>query len=706
MPRRTVCNIFRMKISKNKKVNFSHCCQLIFIGTSCILLVGCGSREPQGQANIEAISDQDMSAGGSKNNDRHYRIRAAVTADGLQIEELENDAIHNVEWMKSRGEDQVANSKNWSVFHDFNFVDIQPESGIDFRHYPVDCATRNYKPAHYDHGNGIAAADINNDGKIDLYLVNQVGPNALLLNQGNGQFEDITESANVGLEDRVSVSASFADIDNDGDADLFVTSVREGNKLFENDGNGNFTDITKNAGLDYRGHSSSALFFDFDRDGLLDLFLSNVGRYTSEFKTESKAIRNFPFAYYEAFNDAFAGHLKPDRTETSILYKNMGANFFKDVSDKVGLVDGSWSGAATPVDGNGDLWPDLYITNMQGHDQYYENVNGTKFVSKSRDLFPKTPWGSMGVKVFDFENDGRQDIYVTDMHSDMSENVPPQKEKLKSNMRYPESLLRSEGASIFGNAFYRQERDGSFVEVSDHLGAENYWPWGLSIGDLNADGFEDAFIASSMNFPFRYGINSLLLNDHGKKFVDSEFVLGVEPRRDNRTAEYCFTISPDDRIITGPAKAYYEKITKDRDGKIDVWGALGTRSSVILDVENDGDLDIITNEFGSEPMVLVSNLNEKKPIHFLNVELVGTTSNRDGLGAKVMLYTKSGMQTRFHDGQSGYLSQSRSPLYFGLGDDTSVNKIEIVWPTGKTQVVNGPIEPNQTITVEEEQSVR
>ncbi len=267
-------------------------------------------------------------------------------------------------------------------------------------------------------------------------------------------------------------------------------------------------------------------------------------------------------------------------------------------------------------------------------------------------------------------------------------------------------MLRSEGASIFGNAFYRQERDGSFVEVSDHLGAENYWPWGLSIGDLNADGFEDAFIASSMNFPFRYGINSLLLNDHGKKFVDSEFVLGVEPRRDNRTAEYCFTISPDDRIITGPAKAYYEKITKDRDGEIDVWGALGTRSSVILDVENDGDLDIITNEFGSEPMVLVSNLNEKKPIHFLNVELVGTTSNRDGLGAKVMLYTKSGMQTRFHDGQSGYLSQSRSPLYFGLGDDTSVNKIEIVWPTGKTQVVNGPIEPNQTITVEEEQSVR
>jgi hypothetical protein len=507
---------------------------------------------------------------------------------------------------------------------------------------------REYKSAHYDHGNGVAVADIDNDGLLDVYLSTQIGSNALYQNLGNGQFENITQDSKTGLADRVSVSASFADIDNDGDADLFVTSVREGNKLFENDGDGRFTDITDKAGLGYQGHSSSALFFDFDRDGLLDVFLTNVGQYTIDEQAESTAIKEPKTTYYLAFNDAFSGHLKPERFERSILYKNMGGNVFKDVSQEVGLIDESWSGAATPIDGNGDLWPDLYVTNMQGHDEYYENVEGTKFVRKSREVFPKTPWGSMGIKIFDFENDGLPDVYVTDMHSDMSENIPPEKEKLKADMQYPESFLQSDGASIYGNALYRKQRDGTFKEASDELGAENYWPWGLSIGDLNADGFEDAFIASSMNYPFRYGVNSLLLNDHGKQFLDSEFVVGIEPRR------------------------------------------------------NDGDLDIITNEFNAEPMVLVSNLSDKHPIYFLQIQLVGTKSNRDGLGAKVVLHSASGRQTRFHDGQSGYLSQSRAPLYFGLDEDTSVDKIEVFWPSGKQQVVEGPIDTNQTITVNEE----
>ena len=134
------------------------------------------------------------------------------------------------------------------------------------------------------------------------------------------------------------------------------------------------------------------------------------------------------------------------------------------------------------------------------------------------------------------------DIYITDMHSDMSTHIGPDKEKLKADMQWPESFLQSDGASIFGNAFFRQQKDGTFVEDSDKIGAENYWPWGLSVGDLNADGFEDAFIASSMNYPFRYGVNSLLLNDRGKQFLDSEFVGGVEPRRDGRTASFCFKL--------------------------------------------------------------------------------------------------------------------------------------------------------------------
>ena len=122
----------------------------------------------------------------------------------------------------------------------------------------------------------------------------------------------------------------------------------------------------------------------------------------------------------------------------------------------------------------------------------------------------------------------------------------------------------------------------------------------------------------------------------------------------------------------------------------------------MFDLENDGDLDIVTNEFNAEPMVLVSDLSERKSLHFLRVQLIGTTSNRDGLGAKVVLHTASTSQTRFNDGQSGYLSQSRAPLYFGLGEDTTVNKIEVLWPSGNRQVIEGPIDTNQTITITEE----
>ena len=124
--------------------------------------------------------------------------------------------------------------------------------------------------------------------------------------------------------------------------------------------------------------------------------------------------------------------------------------------------------------------------------------------------------------------------------------------------------------------------------------------------------------------------------------------------------------------------------------------------AVIFDVDEDGDLDIVTNEFNAEPMVLMSDLTEKKPIHFLKIRLVGTKSNRDGLGARVVVHTKSGTYFKIYDGQSGYLGQSSYPLYFGLGEDDSVEKIKILWPSGTTQFIDGPIAANSLITVTED----
>jgi enediyne biosynthesis protein E4 len=588
--------------------------------------------------------------------------------------------------LPERKKAQLAAVDQFKVFYDFHFTDRVKESGITFVHRIVDDAGKTYKAVHYDHGNGIAAADVDGDGLPDIYFVNQVGGNELWKNLGNGRFRNITKEAGVALADRISVTASFADTDNDGDEDLFVTTVRGGNVLFENDGHGHFKDISKEAGVDYTGHSSGAVFFDYDNDGLLDLFVCNVGRYTNDEKGRGGA--------YVGLADAFSGHLHPDRSEASILYRNMGHNRFKDVSAEV-LRHTAWSGDASFADLNGDGWPDLYVLNMQGDDHYYENVKGEKFVEKTDQYFPKTPWGAMGIKFFDYDNDGRPDLLLTDMHSDMSEEIGPDREKLKSRMQWPDSFLQGGANNIFGNALFHNAGDGKFEEVSDRMGVENYWPWGPSVGDVNADGWDDIFIASSMNFPFRYGINSLLLNNRGEKFLDSEFLLGIEPRRGGRTHTAWFELD------CSSGKDAEQQPCRGKTGKITVMATLGSRSALLMDIDGDGDLDIVTNEFNAAPQVLVSDLAQKKKIHFLKVRLSGTVSNRDGLGATVRVRAGGRLFTKWNDGKSGYLSQSALPLYFGLGDATAIEGVEVDWPSGRKQVVAGGWRMNSTLRITE-----
>ena len=258
-------------------------------------------------------------------------------------------------------------------------------------HRIVDDAGLTYKAVHYDHGNGLAVADIDGDGLTDIYFVNQAGPSELWKNLGSGRFQNVTSDAGVAVPGRIAVAASFADVDNDGDQDLFVTTVRGGNLLFENDGRGRFRDVTKESAVGLSAHSSGSVFFDYD-------------------------------------------------------------------------------------------------------------------------------------------NDGRLDLFVTDMHSDMFESVGPELESRKATPPAESVLMGPVDSFVMGNALYRNLGGGTFNEVSDAMGVENYWPWGPSIGDVNADGWDDIFIASSMNFPFRYGINSLLLNNKGQTFLTAEFMLGVEPR--------------------------------------------------------------------------------------------------------------------------------------------------------------------------------
>jgi hypothetical protein len=588
--------------------------------------------------------------------------------------------------LEQRKQYQQKAAQGRSAFFGFQFTNAIEESNITFDNRVVDDAGKNYQAAHYDHGNGMAVADIDGDGLLDIYFTTQLGSNQLWRNLGHGKFEDVTTKAGVGLQDQISVAAAFADIDNDGAPDLFVTSVRHGNHLFKNLGQGRFKDITKEAGVEHSGHSSGIVFLDFDNDGWLDLFVANVGVYTKNEKG--------PGGYYRAFPDAFSGHLFPERTEFKLLYKNLGNGKFKEVSEQMHLHDGSWAGDAVVADLNQDGYPDIYLINMEGDDHYYENQAGKGFVEKTSSYFPKTPWGAMGGKFFDYNNDGLMDLFITDMHSDMTKQqteealrFSPSVEKRKSesycSIQWTEEYLQGSSNNIFGNAFYQNLGNGRFKEVSDQLGVETYWPWGMSVGDLNADGYEDIFVAAGMGYPFRYAINSLLLNEKGQKFFDAEFLLGVEPRRNGRLGKIWFTLDCSGADKTNSACA-------GKTGMVEVPGSLSTRSSAIFDLDNDGDLDLVTLEFNDRPQILISNLSDRKPIHYLKVQLQGNRSNRDGLGATVKLHAGNKLWMQFNDGKSGYLAQSSIPLYFGLGEVEKLDSIEISWPSGIKQLIQSP----------------
>ena len=385
----------------------------------------------------------------------------------------------------------------FTVFHQFQFTDRIKESGITFVHHIVDDAGKHYKAVHYDHGNGIAVADVDGDGLSDIYFVNQVGGNELWKNLGGGRFRDITRESGVALADRISVAASFADIDNDGDQDLFVTTVRGGNVLFENDGHGHFKDISKEAGVDLVTHSSGAVFFDFDRDGLVDLLVCNVGSYTTDEKG--------PDGDYVGLADAFLGHTHPDRFEYPVLYRNTGHNRFKDVTAAVGLAAGRLGRRRERRRSERRrLAGSLRAEHAGRRALLREPGRARRSSTRPPSTSPERPgarWGS--------SSSTSTTTAGWICSSPTCTRTCSRRCRRTAKSRRPACIRRSSCWAGRRHVHLRQrplpqlsKRGGTaFEEVSDRAGVENYWPWGPSVGDVNADGWDDIFIASSMDYP-------------------------------------------------------------------------------------------------------------------------------------------------------------------------------------------------------------
>jgi hypothetical protein len=322
----------------------------------------------------------------------------------------------------------------------------------------------------------------------------------------------------------------------------------------------------------------------------------------------------------------------------------------------------------------------------------------------------------MGVAALDWNGDGLLDLFVTDMHTDMSSELRPEDERRKHDPKtmFTQRFLATDGNHVLGNALFANQGNGRFKEVSDAANVETGWPWGPSVGDLNADGWPDLFVAAGMNFPFRYHGSDVLLNEGGKRFANAEFILGVEPRPrmvrpwfdldcDGADATHDICKGEQEPILTDdPRSPEQRKKGAARHGRVIVWASRASRSAAILDLDGDGDLDVVTNNYGDVPQVLISDLAQRGPVHFLKVRLVGQRSNHDGIGALVTVRAAGRAQLQANDGKSGYLAQSVMPLYFGLGTATQANSITVKWPTGKEQVVRGPLRSGSTVVVKEQ----
>ena len=264
-------------------------------------------------------------------------------------------------------------------------------------------------------------------------------------------------TAGVAVAGKVSVSASFADIDNDGDEDLFVTTVRGGNMLFENDGHGRFRDISAAAGLDYVGHSSGGVFFDYDHDGRLDLFVVNVGRYTSDDDRDrgrpevSRRASTTPSRATSSRN----GRKRASSITTTATTISPTSRGRSACATSRGPATPAWS-TSTRTAGRIST-----CSTCRGTISTTRTPAGKRFVRKSRDVFPRTSWGAMGIKVFDVNNDGRMDIFITDMHSDMSEEIRPgARDGMKSDMQWPESFRGDGSDQHLGQLVLPQGRPG------------------------------------------------------------------------------------------------------------------------------------------------------------------------------------------------------------------------------------------------------
>lgn len=528
-------------------------------------------------------------------------------------------------------------------------------------------------------GGGVAIGDINNDSLPDIYLTANTGSNALYLNLGNFKFRNITQQAGVSDSQGWSSGVTMVDINGDNLLDIYVCKSGEGaeddrrNKLFINNGNLTFTEQAAEYGLDDPGYSTHAVFFDYDLDGDLDVYLVNYS---------VKRYRRFDIIAIRNKVDPYAG----DK-----LFKNENG-VFRDVSDEAGILRNpiGFGLSATAADVNMDGWPDIYVTNdYMEKDYLYINQQDGTFREEIASRTTHISYFSMGSDIADFNNDTYPDIFTADMLSDRYARRRIFKEPDYS--KYHQLAASGYHRQNMRNMLQMNNGNGSFTEVGQLTGIDKTdWSWAALMADYDNDGFKDLYITNG--FPRDYTNRDYLNKVLWKRFPDGK--LGNDP-------EELFSLvrkMPEIRLQNHAFKNT-GGLSFSKSGKS--WGvdqyAVST-GAAYADLDNDGDPDLVVNNLNQHSFLYRNRARELNSNNYLKIRLEGPGDNTSGTGAKITI--TGGEEERYFQEAypvRGYQSSVEPVLLFGLGELKKVD-VQVTW-TDRTRQIIRDIAVNQTITL-------
>ena len=575
----------------------------------------------------------------------------------------------------------ISCKKDDRLLENITFEKSNPsETGIHFSNTIVENDTLNYFTFPFLYlGSGVSAGDINNDGLTDLYFTGNLVPNKLYLNKGNLKFEDITEKAGVAGDNRWYSGTTMVDINNDGFLDIYLSvsgkSGNSANQLFINNGDNTFSEQAKTYGIADSGKSIQSTFFDYNNDGLLDLFVGN-----------------YPIVLVSMGNQYYKYLMDLNRYEDSgHLYKNNGNGTFTDVTDEAGVHKFGLTLGIVASDFNNDGFKDLYLSNdFNVPDYLYLNNGDGTFSEVSKDAVKHTSMFGMGIDASDFNNDGLTDLLQLDM-------TPGDYKRSKTNMASmrPESFYEAVDLGLHYQYMQNclQLNNGInnnglpfFSDISRFAGmATTDWSWGALFADFDNDGNKDVFITN--------GVKRDVNNNDVNVAYDNETFFGKSKNPD-------FNLMP-----STPISNYaYKNMGDFKFSNVTTYWGLDqpgfSNGFCTADLDNDGDLDLVINNL-DEPASIYMNEAQKTKNNYLKIRLIGKKDNLFAIGSKVTIETGTIKQVQELTLTRGYQSSLEPVLHFGIGTQDIIKKVSVLWPDGSQQHIEN-IKANQLLEIEVE----